>query len=133
MRLIVRNLLLLRWWRALDLLHVRRLVSLVRWWSLGLGGVRRGVVSLSWALVWRRLVRRARMRLVVMLLHLAGPGMLGMMWVVVWRWQALGRVGVMLLGECGQQRCLGKQRKVETRQATVQEQTKERRKVQDGV
>jgi hypothetical protein len=49
-------------------------------------------------------VRRARVRLVVVLLHLARPRMLWMVRVVVWRWQALGRVGMMLLGECGQQR-----------------------------
>jgi hypothetical protein len=61
-------------------------------------------VSLSWALLRRRLVRRARVRLVVVLLHLARPRMLWMVRVVVWRWQALGRVGMMLLGECGQQR-----------------------------
>ena len=59
---------------------------------------------MSRAMVWRRLVRRAGVRLVVVLLHLARPRMLWMVRVVVWRWQALGRVGVMLLGECGQQR-----------------------------
>jgi hypothetical protein len=60
------------------------------------------------------LVRRARVRLVVVLLDLARAGVLRMLRVlrvvrvvrvrvVVWRRQALGRVGVMLLGECGQQ------------------------------
>jgi hypothetical protein len=56
-------------------------------------------------------------RLVVMLLHLARPGVLRMLRVlrvvrvVVRRRQALGRVGVMLFSECGQQRCLRKQLK----------------------
>lgn len=43
------------------------------------------------------------MRLVVVLLDLARAGVLRVVRVVVWRRQALGRVGVMLLGECGQQ------------------------------
>ena len=33
----------------------------------------------------------------------ARAGVLRVVRVVVWRRQALGRVGVMLLGECGQQ------------------------------
>jgi len=48
-------------------------------------------------------MRRAGVRLVVVLLDLARAGVLRMVRVVVWRRQALGRVGVMLLGECGQQ------------------------------
>ena len=66
-------------------------------------------MSLSWALIWWRLVGRARVRLVVVLLDLAWPGVLRMVRVVVWRRQALGGVGVMLFSECGQQRCLRKQ------------------------
>ena len=66
---------------------------------------------MSWALLRRRLVRRAGVRLVVMLLHLARPGVLRVVRVVVRRRQALGRVGVMLFSECGQQRCLRKQLK----------------------
>ena len=61
-------------------------------------------MSLSWALLRRRLVRRAGVRLVVVLLHLARPRMLWVVRVVVWRRQALGRMGVMLFSECGQQR-----------------------------
>jgi hypothetical protein len=68
-------------------------------------------VTLRRALVWWWLVRRAGVRLVVVLLDLARAGVLRMLRVlrvvrvrvVVWRRQALGRVGVMLLGECGQQ------------------------------
>jgi hypothetical protein len=68
-------------------------------------------VTLRRALVWWWLVRRARVRLVVVLLDLARAGVLRVLRVlrvvrvrvVVWRRQALGRVGVMLLGECGQQ------------------------------
>lgn len=66
-------------------------------------------MTLRRALVWWWLVRRAGVRLVVVLLDLARAGVLRMLRVlrvvrvVVWRRQALGRVGVMLLGECGQQ------------------------------
>lgn len=64
---------------------------------------------MSGALIWWWLVRRARVRLMVVLLHLTRPGVLWMVRVVVWRRQALGGVGVMLFSECGQQWCLRKQ------------------------
>ena len=63
-------------------------------------------MTLRRALVWWWLVRRAGVRLVVVLLDLARAGVLRVLRVVrvvVWRRQALGREGVMLLGECGQQ------------------------------
>lgn len=44
------------------------------------------------------MVRRAGVRLVVVLLDLARAGVLRVVRVVVWRRQALGRVGVMHVG-----------------------------------
>ena len=96
---------------TLDLLDVGRLV---RWRTLGLRGVRRWVVALSRTLGRRRLVGRVRVRLVVVVLDDTGPGVAGVVRMVVWRRQALSRVGVMLDSE--------------TRSATRAGQTKGKRK-----
>jgi hypothetical protein len=96
-RLIVRNLLLLLGRRGtLDLLDVGRLV---RWGSLGLGWVRRRVVALSRTLGRRRLMGRVGVRLVVVVLDDTRPRVAGVVRMVVWRWQALRRVGVMHVGD----------------------------------
>jgi hypothetical protein len=84
-------LLLLRRRWALDLLDVRRLV-LRR--SLGVGVLRRWVVALRWALCGHRLVGRVGMVLMLVLVDYARPGMVHRK--MIWRWQALRRVGVML-------------------------------------
>jgi hypothetical protein len=79
-------LLLLRSWRALDLLDVGRLMGRL----LGVGGMWRGIVGLGRGLGRRRLVRRLRgvvllvvMLRVVRMLDGAGPrmvlGVLGVM------------------------------------------------------
>jgi hypothetical protein len=96
-RLIVRNLLLLLGRRGtLDLLDVGRLM---RRGSLGLGWVRRRVVALSRTLGRRRLMGRVGVRLVVVVLDDTRPRVAGVVRMVVWRWQALRRVGVMLESE----------------------------------
>lgn len=91
-------LLLLRSWRALDLLDVGRLMGRL----LGVGRMRRRIVGLGRGLGRRRLVRRLRgMVLLVMMLRvvrmLDRPGPRMVLGVMGRRRQALGRVGVMLV------------------------------------
>ncbi|KAF2850358.1 hypothetical protein T440DRAFT_111372 [Plenodomus tracheiphilus IPT5] len=107
---VVGNLLLLlllrrRW--TLNLLDVGRLM-LGR--DLGVGVLRRGVVTLCWRLGWGRLVGRVGMMLLLLVLWMLW--MLWVLWVMllvmdhsgprmvhrkmIWRRQALRRVGVML-------------------------------------
>jgi hypothetical protein len=110
-RRVVGNLLLLLWrWWSLDLLDVRRLMGRR---ALGIGVVRRRVVRLGRTLCRCRLVGRVGVLLVLVLVLLmlrmvavvdySRPGMVCRM--VVWRRQALGRVGVMLRDAQCQRRC----------------------------
>jgi hypothetical protein len=115
---VVGHLLLLRSWGSLDLLDVGRLMGL----RLGIRGMRRRIMRLGRGLGRRRLVRRVGVVLLlvllvvvlrvlgmlrvlrvlrvvlvlVLLLDSAGPRMV--LRVMGRRWQALGRVGVMLVG-----------------------------------
>jgi hypothetical protein len=64
---VVRNLLLLRWWRPLKLLLIGRLV---RKRALRVGSVRRGVMGLGRTLRRGRLVGRVGMLLMLVLMRM---------------------------------------------------------------
>lgn len=114
---IVRDFLLLRSRRALDLLDVGRLMGR----GLGVGGVRRRIMGLGRGLGGRRLVRRLRMVLLVVMLRVVGVldgararvvllgvlRVLRMLGVMGRRRQALGRVGVMLVRHPSQRSSVG--------------------------
>lgn len=91
--------------RSLNLLNVGRLV-LRR--TLGSWVLRRGIVCLCRALRGDRGMRRVRVVLVLLVDH-AGPRMVHRK--MIWRWQALRRVWVMLKGAPGQQGWLHVQRR----------------------
>jgi hypothetical protein len=90
---VIRNLLLLlRWWGTLNLLDVGRLM-LRR--TLGVWVLGRWVVALCRTLRRYRLVGRVGMVL-VLLMDYTRPRMVD--WKMIWRWQALRRMGMMHVG-----------------------------------